>query len=111
MASAREIQDGRRWGPALSAARREGDTPTSKMRTGGGGARQVLEPDRSPRTLVIIVHKEGVNQFPWMAYYGGVFSGKEVGVRALDFIPKHPYPVRAMSCTNTSCKDDIVLNR
>jgi hypothetical protein len=30
-----------------------------------------------------------------MAYYGGVFSGREVGVRALDFILEYPYPVRA----------------
>jgi hypothetical protein len=30
-----------------------------------------------------------------MAYYGGVFSGREVGVQALDFIPEYPYPVRA----------------
>jgi hypothetical protein len=30
-----------------------------------------------------------------MAYYGGVFSGRKVGVRVLDFIPEYPYPMRA----------------
>jgi hypothetical protein len=44
MVSAREIQEGRRWGPALPTARRKGDTPTSGMRIGDGGAKQVLEP-------------------------------------------------------------------
>jgi hypothetical protein len=55
----------------------------------------VLEPDQEPRTLVIIVHEEAVNHFPGMAYYGGIFSGRGVGVRALDFIPEYPYLVRA----------------
>jgi hypothetical protein len=44
---------------------------------------------------VIIIYEEGIDQFPGMAYYRGVFSGREVGVRALDFIPEYPYPVSA----------------
>jgi hypothetical protein len=44
------------------------------QRGGGGGVWQVLEPDRTPWTLVIVLHEEVVNQFPGMAYYGGVFS-------------------------------------
>jgi hypothetical protein len=55
----------------------------------------VLEPDRTPWTLMIVLHKEAVNQFPRMAYYGGVFSGGEVNVRALEFRMENPYPVRA----------------
>jgi hypothetical protein len=30
-----------------------------------------------------------------MAYFGGVFNGGEVSVRAMDYIPEYPYPVRA----------------
>jgi hypothetical protein len=62
---------------------------------GDGGARQVLEPDRTPRTLVIVLHKEAINQFPRMAYYGGVFSGREVSMRAMEFRMESPYPMRA----------------
>jgi hypothetical protein len=34
----------------------------------------MLELDRNPRTLVVIIH-EAINQFLKMAYFGGVFSG------------------------------------
>jgi hypothetical protein len=57
--------------------------------------RWVLEPDRNPRILVVIIHEEAVNQFPGMAYFGGVFSEGGVSVRARDYIPENPYPVRA----------------
>jgi hypothetical protein len=57
--------------------------------------RRVLEPDRNPHILVVIIHEEAVNQFPGMAYFGGVFSEGEVSVRAMDYIPEDPYPVRA----------------
>jgi hypothetical protein len=67
----------------------------SSGRAGGGDVRQVLEPNRTPRTLVIIIHEEAVNQFPRMAYYGGVFSGRELSVRALSFVAEDPYQVRA----------------
>jgi hypothetical protein len=67
--------------------------PTSMVGEGGrvasGRAWQVLEPNRAPRTLVIIIHEEVVNQFPGMAYYGGVFSGRELSVRALSFATPH----------------------
>jgi hypothetical protein len=44
---------------------------------------------------VIVSHEEVVNQFLGMAYYGGVFSGRGVCVRAMEHVPEHPYPVRA----------------
>jgi hypothetical protein len=73
--------------------------PTTMVGEGGrvssGHARQVLELDRAPRTLVIIIDDEAVNQFPEMAYYSGVFSGRELSVRALSFVAEDPYPVRA----------------
>jgi hypothetical protein len=59
-----------------------------------GNPRWVLEPDRNPCTLVVIIHEEAVNQFPGMAYFGGVFSEGEVSVKAMDYIPEDPYPVR-----------------
>jgi hypothetical protein len=62
---------------------------------GGGSARQVLELDRMPRTLVIVLHEEADNQFPGMAYYGGVFSREELSVRAINFGVDPPFPVRA----------------
>jgi hypothetical protein len=95
MVSAGEMQEGRRGEQALPTTRREGDFQAAGMRSEDGGVRQVLEPDRIPRTLVIIVYEEGVNHFPGMAYYGGVFSGREVGIQALDFILEYPYPMRA----------------
>jgi hypothetical protein len=57
---------------------------------------QVLEADRNSWTLVVIVHEEEVNHFPGMAYFGGVFSGGEVSVWAMEYIPKQSFPVRAM---------------
>jgi hypothetical protein len=65
---------------------------------GSGGrenVRRVVDPNRNPRTLVVIIHEEAVNQFPGMAYFGGVFSGSEVSIRAMDYIPENQYPVRA----------------
>jgi hypothetical protein len=65
----------------------------------GGGGREnircVVDPDRNPRTLVVIIHEEAVNQFPGMAYFGGVFSRSEVSIRAMDYIPENQYPVQA----------------
>jgi hypothetical protein len=65
----------------------------------GGGesknVRRVLDPNRNPQTLVVIIHEEAVNQFPRMAYFRGVFSGGEISVRAMDYIPEYQYPVRA----------------
>jgi hypothetical protein len=56
----------------------------------------VLEPDQTPQTLVIVLHEEAINQFLGMAYFGGVFSGGEVSVRAMEFRTDNPFPVRAM---------------
>jgi hypothetical protein len=53
-----------------------------------GGQRQVSEADRNPRMLVVIIHKEEVNHFPEMAYFGGVFSGGEVSVQAMEYTPE-----------------------
>jgi hypothetical protein len=55
----------------------------------------VLEPDQTPQTLVIVLHEETINQFPRMADYGGVFSGGEVSVRAMEFRMESPYPMWA----------------
>jgi hypothetical protein len=36
--------------------------------------------DRTARTIVFVLHKETVNQFPGMAFYGGVFTEGGVSV-------------------------------
>jgi hypothetical protein len=45
--------------------------------------------------MVVIIHEEAINQFPGMAYFGGVFNQGEVSVRAMSYSPEEPYPVRA----------------
>ena len=60
-----------------------------------GVPQQVLKVDRNPWTLVVIVHEEEVNHFPGMAYFGGVFSGGEVNVQAMEYIPEQLFTVRA----------------
>jgi hypothetical protein len=57
--------------------------------------RRVLDPNRNPRTLVVIIYEEAINQFPGMAYFGGVFSGGKISVRTMDYIPEYQYPVHA----------------
>ena len=52
----------------------------------------MLEPNRTPRTLVLVLHKEAVNHHHGMAYFGGIFGDGEVSVRALDFILKGSFP-------------------
>jgi hypothetical protein len=54
-----------------------------------------LDLDRTPCTLVLVIHEEAINQHPRMAYFGGIFSDGKVSVRALDYIPEHSYLVRA----------------
>jgi hypothetical protein len=56
---------------------------------------RVLNPDRNPRTVVVIIHEEAINQFPEMAYFGGMFSGGEVSVKAMNYIQEGQYLVRA----------------
>jgi hypothetical protein len=75
--------------------REEGGGRPIRQQEGGGSARQVLESDRTPRTLVIVLHEEAINQYPGMAYYGGVFSGRELSVKAINFGLDFPFPVRA----------------
>jgi hypothetical protein len=82
-------------GQAMPAARPGGAVQVPSNRAGERETWQVLEPDQTPRTLVIIVHEEAINQLPGLAYYGGVFSGREVSVRALENRSGYPYPMRA----------------
>jgi hypothetical protein len=69
-----------------------GESEKERVAARGGGEkenmRRVLDPDRNPRTLVVIIHEEAINQFPGMAYFGRVFSGREVNIRAMDYIPE-----------------------
>jgi hypothetical protein len=49
-------------GGQVALARRLGEGMRQPNTNGGdGGARQVLEPDRMPWTLVIVLHEEAVN--------------------------------------------------
>lgn len=57
--------------------------------------RRVLDPDRHPWTVVVIIHEEAISQFLGMAYFGGVFIGGEVSVRAMNYIQEGQYSVRA----------------
>jgi hypothetical protein len=57
--------------------------------------RRVLDPNRNPRMLVVIIYEEAINQFPGVAYFGGMFSGGEVSVRAMNYIHECQYPVWA----------------
>jgi hypothetical protein len=61
----------------------------------GRSSRRVWERDRTPHTLVLVLHEEAVNHHPGMAYFGGIFGDGEVSVRALDYIPEGSFPVRA----------------
>jgi hypothetical protein len=51
--------------------------------------------DRTPHTIMFILHEEDVNQFPMMAFFGGMFSEAEVSVHALDHVVEAPFPIRA----------------
>jgi hypothetical protein len=44
---------------------------------------------------VFVHHKETVNQYPGMAFYGGVFSKGRVSMRAMEHGVVAPFPVRA----------------
>jgi hypothetical protein len=78
-----------------SNTRMRGEGSMVRYMADEGNSCQVLEPNRNPRTLMVIIHKEAINQFPEMAYFGGVFSGGEVSVKAMDYILEYPYLVRA----------------
>jgi hypothetical protein len=78
---------------AVPTARGGGEVQTVQFNGEGKSFCWVLEPDWTPHTLVLIIHEEVVNQHPRMAYCGGIFSDGEVSVKALDYIPEHPYPM------------------
>jgi hypothetical protein len=44
---------------------------------------------------VVIIHEEAINQFPGMAYFGRLYSGDKVSLRAMDYFPEYPYAARA----------------
>jgi hypothetical protein len=46
-------------------------------------------------TMVFILHEEEVNQFLGMAFVSGMFSEKEMSIRALDYVPGSPFPTPA----------------
>jgi hypothetical protein len=70
----------------------EGKRPTLRVSVEGGNIRQVLDPDRNSQILILLIHEEAINQFTGMAYFGRVFSSGEVSLRAMNSIPKYPYP-------------------
>jgi hypothetical protein len=84
---------------AEGCANRRAVNKEERVAAQGSGGREnvwrVVDPDRNPRTLVVIIHEEVVNRFPRMAYFGRVFSGSEVSIRAMDYIPENQYPVWA----------------
>jgi hypothetical protein len=51
--------------------------------------------DRTARAIVFVLHEETVNQFPGMAFYGGVFTKGGVSMRAMEHGVVVPYPVQA----------------
>jgi hypothetical protein len=93
MSNARVAFESEVGGSSVPRTRTIGDVPTVPYGVEEGSSRRVLEPDRNPWTLVVIIHEEAINQFPGMAYFGGVFSGGEVNVRTMDYIMEYPYPV------------------
>jgi hypothetical protein len=68
------------------------------VREGGGPSTgRVLDVgDKTTRTIVFVLHEETMNQYPRMAFYGGVFAeGGGVSVRAMEHGVVAPFPVRA----------------
>jgi hypothetical protein len=61
----------------------------------GRSSCRVWEPDRTVRTLVLVLYKEVVNHHLSMAYFGGIFGDGEVSIRALNYIPEGSFPVQA----------------
>jgi hypothetical protein len=48
-------------GRATPVIRGGGGVPSLQYDVEGGDSRRVLEPDKNPRTLVVIIHEEEVN--------------------------------------------------
>jgi hypothetical protein len=70
---------------------------TAPVREGGRPSTgRVLDVgDRTARTIVFVFHEEIVNQYPGMAFYGGMFSEAGVSMRAMEHGLVAPFPVRA----------------
>jgi hypothetical protein len=71
------------------------EAPSAQVNGEGGSSCRVLEPNWTPRTLVLVLYKEDVNHHLGMAHFGGIFGDREVSVRALDYIPEGSFPVWA----------------
>jgi hypothetical protein len=87
--------------PGCVSMERE-DGPMSRqsevpMREGGrpSSGRVLDVGDRTTRIIVFVLHEETLNQFPGMAFYGGVFSEGGVSGRTMEHGVTAPYPVRA----------------
>jgi hypothetical protein len=70
---------------------------SAPVREGGGPSTgRVLDiGNRTAHTIVFVLHEETVNQYLWMAFYGGVFSEAGVNVWAMEHGVVAPFPVRA----------------
>jgi hypothetical protein len=75
MSNARVFLEMRAEGQLVSNGRGDMNGPTMQENAEDGSFQRVLDPDRNPRTMVVIIHEEAINQSPGMAYYGGRFSG------------------------------------
>jgi hypothetical protein len=95
MSNARVHYEMASGGRAAPTGRRGVEAPSPQLSGEGRSSRRVWEPDRTPRTLVLVLHEETVNHHLGMAYFGGIFGDGEVSVRALDYIPKGSFLVRA----------------
>jgi hypothetical protein len=76
--------------------------PTSRQTTilmwegGGPSFGQVLDVgDSTARTIVFVLHEETVNQYPGMAFYGGIFYEGGMSMRAIEHGVVAPFHVRA----------------
>jgi hypothetical protein len=49
--------------------------------------------DKRAQTIVFVLHEKTVNQFPGMAFYGGVFTEGGLSMRAMEHGMVAPYPV------------------
>lgn len=91
MSNVRVAFESRVGGPAVPKARVGKVGCAVQDNAEGGDSCWVLEPDMNPRTLVVIIHEEAINQFLGMAYFGGIFSCREVNLKAMDYVLEYPY--------------------
>jgi hypothetical protein len=87
--------------PGRVSMEREGRPPSGRLEVpvreeGRPSSGLVLDVgDRTARTIVFVLHEETVNQFPGMAFYGGVFTEGGVSVHAMEHGVVAPFLVRA----------------